>query len=146
MTAGYSGTALAKKLGIREGFAIRLVQQPVYYFELFTDFPPNIAIVNDIRKPKDLIHYFTTNAASLSKDIPRLKKEIKQDGMIWISWPKKASKVATDMTEDIIRATALKNGLIDIKVCAIDTTWSGLKLVIPLKSRHGKKSTSPSIF
>ncbi|MBN8857609.1 MAG: hypothetical protein J0H29_04425 [Sphingobacteriales bacterium] len=66
--------------------------------------------------------------------------------MIWVSWPKKASKVATDITEDIIRATALKNGLVDIKVCAIDATWSGLKLVIPLKSRYPGKSISPSIF
>jgi hypothetical protein len=136
MTAGYSGTALAKKLGIKEGFTVRLVQQPAYYFDLFTDFPQNIIIATDTRQPKDLIHYFTKDAAALEKDISRLKKEIKPGGMIWVSWPKKASKVATDITEDTVRATALKNGLVDIKVCAVDATWSGLKLVIPLKDRH----------
>lgn len=98
MTAGYSGTALAGKLGIKEGFTVRLVQQPAYYFDLFTDFPEKITIVTDIRQPKDLIHYFTKDAAALEKDIPHLKKEIKPNGMIWVSWPKKSSKVATDMT------------------------------------------------
>ncbi|MBN8857608.1 MAG: hypothetical protein J0H29_04420 [Sphingobacteriales bacterium] len=75
MVAGYSGTALARKLGIKEGLTVRLVQQPAYYFDLFTDFPENITIVDDIRQPKDLIHYFTKNAATLEKDIPHLKKK-----------------------------------------------------------------------
>ena len=133
--AGYSGTPLAKKLGIKEGLAIRLVNQPEYYFDLFTDFPQNISILADEKKKKNFIHYFVKEAKQLKKDIISLRNEIEQDGMIWISWPKKSSKVATDISEDIIRKLALENGLVDIKVCAVDEIWSGLKLVIPVKDR-----------
>ena len=84
---------------------------------------------------KNLIHFFTKDALELNDNIVLLKNEIEVDGMIWISWPKKASKILTDITEDTIRNLALKNGLVDIKVCAIDEIWSGLKLVIPVKDR-----------
>jgi Protein of unknown function (DUF3052) len=134
-TSGYSGTPLAKKLGLKEGFKIRLVNQPDYYFKLFTDIPENIEILNDKKSKKNLIHYFTKEAKDLNKDIISLRNEIEPNGMIWISWPKKASKIVTDITEDIIRDLALKNGLVDIKVCAVDEIWSGLKLVIPVKER-----------
>jgi len=137
-TAGYSATPLAKKLGIKDGFVIRLVGQPAYYFDLFEDMPLNIQILDDTTKAKNLIHYFTRQADDLRRDIPLLKREIQTNGMIWISWPKKASKISTDITEDVIRNLALSNGLVDIKVCAIDEIWSGLKLVIPVKDR-GKK-------
>jgi hypothetical protein len=137
-TQGYSGTPLAKKLGIKDGSRIRLVNAPAYYFELFTDLPPGIKLLKDKKTKKDIIHYFTTSFKLLEKDIVELKNEIEQDGMIWVSWPKKASKVATDITEDLIRAMALANGLVDIKVCAVDEVWSGLKLVIPVKYRMGK--------
>lgn len=133
--AGYSGTPLAKKLGIKEGLTIRLVNQPEYYFDLFTDFPQNVSILAGEKKKKNFIHYFVKEAKQLKKDIISLKNEIEQNGMIWISWPKKSSKVATDITEDIIRKLALENGLVDIKVCAVDEIWSGLKLVIPVKDR-----------
>lgn len=135
-TTGYSGTPLARKLGIKEGFKIRLVDQPDYYFDLFADLPETLNILKDKKIKKNLIHYFTKSAAALRKDIVALRNEIEPNGMIWISWPKKASKIATDITEDTIRELALKNGLIDIKVCAVDETWSGLKLVIPVKDRH----------
>ena len=137
-TAGYSATPLAKKLGIKDGFVIRLVGQPAYYFDLFEDIPLNIQILDDTTKAKNLIHYFTRQADDLRRDIPLLKREIQTNGMIWISWPKKASKISTDITEDVIRNLSLSNGLVDIKVCAIDEIWSGLKLVIPVKNR-GKK-------
>jgi hypothetical protein len=133
-TAGYSGTPLAKKLGIKEGFSVILFHQPEYYFSLFTDFPPNVEFVDNGSKV-DLIHYFTTEEEKLLGDINKLKKRIKLNGMIWISWPKKSSKVVTDINEDVIRKAALKNGLVDVKVCAVDEIWSGLKLVIPLKDR-----------
>lgn len=135
-TTGYSGTPLAKKLGIKEGFTIRLANPPDYYFELFTDLPKHITIAKDKKSKKDLIHYFTKQLSALEKDIVSLRNEIQQNGMIWISWPKKASKIVTDITEDDIRALALANGLVDIKVCAIDEIWSGLKLVIPVKNRN----------
>lgn len=134
-TAGYSGTPLAKKLGIKEGFKIRLVDQPDYYFDLFTDLPQPLSLMKDKKTKKNLIHYFTKSAAALRKDIVALRNEIEPNGMIWISWPKKASKITTDITEDTIRELALKNGLVDIKVCAVDETWSGLKLVIPVMDR-----------
>jgi hypothetical protein len=134
-TSGYSGTPLAKKLGIKTGFHIRLVNQPDYYFSLFDDMPANVTIVTEKKSRKNLIHYFSKKAKDLQKDMPALKNEIEADGMIWISWPKKTSKVLTDVTEDLVRVLALTNGLVDIKVCAVDETWSGLKIVIPVKDR-----------
>jgi len=133
--SGYSGTPLAKKLGIKEGFKIRIVNQPAYYFELFPEMPENISILKDKKIKKNLIHYLTKHTKDLYKDISSLRNEIEQDGIIWISWPKKTSKVITDITEDIIRDLALRNGLVDIKVCAVDEIWSGLKFVIPVKDR-----------
>jgi hypothetical protein len=134
-TTGYSGTPLAKKLGIKEGFIIRLVNQPDYYLQLFDDLPKDVKIAKDKKSKKNLIHYFTKQLAELEKDIVSLRNEIEMNGTIWISWPKKASKVATDIVEDDIRALALANGLVDVKVCAVDEIWSGLKLVIPVKER-----------
>jgi len=134
-TSGYSGTPLAKKLGIKEGFKIRLINSPEYYFELFTDLPENISILKDTKSKKNFIHCFVKQEKELHKNIPSLKNEILPNGIIWISWPKKASKVTTDVTEDLIRNLALASGLVDIKVCAVDEIWSGLKLVIPVKDR-----------
>jgi hypothetical protein len=133
--AGYSGTPLAKKLGIKEGFKIRLMNSPEYYFDLFTDMPENICVLKDLKIKKNFIHYFVKQAKELHKNIASLKNEIEPNGIIWISWPKKASKVVTDITEDVVRNLALANGLVDIKVCAVDEIWSGLKLVIPVKDR-----------
>ncbi len=134
--AGYSGTPLSKKLGYKEGFKIRLVHPPEYYFDLFVDFPENISILKDKKTKKNLIHYFTKEVKDLYADILNLRNELEQTGMLWISWPKKASKIPTDITEDLIRELALKNGLVDVKVCAVDEIWSGLKLVIPVKDRR----------
>ena len=134
-TTGYSDTPLAKKLGIKEGFKIRLENQPDHYFQLFTDMPHDVQLINDKKPKKNLIHYFTKESTYLRRDIALLRSEIEPDGMIWISWPKKASKVPTDITEDIIRELALSNGLVDVKVCAVDEVWSGLKLVIRVKER-----------
>ncbi len=133
--SGYSGTPLAKKLGIKNEFIVRLINEPDYYFDLFEDFPLGAVIAKDKKKEKDFIHYFEKKAFTLKKNLPILRKEIKQNGMIWVSWPKKASKVETDITEDTIRDLALTIGLVDIKVCAVDEIWSGLKLVIPVKDR-----------
>lgn len=134
--AGYSATPLAKKLGIKEGFSVHLINQPSNYFDLFSDFPADVKLLNDKSVPKDFIHYFTKSAKELFIELSALKPEIKPAGMIWVSWPKKASKIPTDVTEDIIRSFALSIGLVDIKVCAVDEIWSGLKLVIPVKDRN----------
>jgi len=133
-SAGYSGTPLSKKLGIRENSSIAVMHAPVPYTDLFDHFPENVRISSD-HSPKDLIHYFTTSSKQLVKDMYVLKKGITQDGCIWISWPKKSSKVPTDINEDLIRNIAIQNGLVDIKVCAVNETWSALKLVIPVKDR-----------
>jgi len=132
-TTGYSNTPLSKKLRIKEGFKISLFNQPEYYFELFTDFPADVKVMNNSKV--DFIHYFTKEGKQLQKHIKKLKNGIEQNGIIWISWPKKSSKVQTDITEDVVRIIALQNGLVDIKVCAVDETWSALKLVIPVKDR-----------
>ena len=135
-SAGYSGTPLSKKFGIKPKFKIRLFNQPEYYYDLFSDLPQGIIQITDKRSKKDLIHYFALSKAQLGKDIKQLRQEIEENGMIWISWPKKSAKVETDLNENIIRDIALNNGLVDVKVCAIDEVWSGLKLVIPLKDRN----------
>lgn len=133
--AGYSGTPLAKKLGIKAGARLILINAPGYYPDLFTDLPAGVYFTDQISLENDVIHFFSKSADEYRTKLPELKKQIKQDGMIWVSWPKKASKVATDITEDLIRNFALQIGLVDIKVCAVDEVWSGLKLVIPVKDR-----------
>ncbi len=132
---GYSGTPLAKKLGMKEGSVVWIINQPAYYFQLFTDLPASIHVSKDSKEPKDLVHFFVKEEELLRKEIIKLKNQLKPNGCIWISWPKKASKVPTDLTEDVIRDLALQNGLVDVKVCAVDEIWSGLKLVIPVKDR-----------
>lgn len=131
---GYSGTPLAKKLGIKAGSSVRLIHQPANYLELFESFP-DVNLASDSNLATNLIHFFTVSRAELSSLLPRLKNEIARDGCIWVSWPKKSSRVDTDITEDVIREVALPLGLVDVKVCAVDETWSGLKLVIRVENR-----------
>ena len=128
--AGYSGTPLAKKLGFREGTRVRISSAPENYLALVSPRPENVHISTAIRKDIDIWHFFTRSSAELNEQLPKLMQAIRQNGMIWVSWPKKASKVPTDVTEDLIRKVALPLGLVDVKVCAVDDTWSGLKLVI----------------
>jgi hypothetical protein len=133
--AGYSETPLAKKLGIKKGFTASIINAPAYYFELFNDMLIDIIFSNDPISKKDFIHFFTEQKEEYLAHLPKLKEQLKSNGMIWVSWPKRSSKVVTDITEDIIRNYALQIGLVDIKVCAVDEVWSGLKLVIPVKDR-----------
>lgn len=132
---GYSGTPLGRKLGLKNGFKIKLVNIPDYYFELFPDLPEDLLAIKDSQIKKDFIHYFAHNTAQLERDIPTLATELEQNGMLWISWPKKTSKLETDLNGKLVRKLGLRNGLVDIKVCAIDEIWSGLKFVIPVKNR-----------
>jgi Protein of unknown function (DUF3052) len=135
MTAGYSGTPLSKKLGYKSGFLIRIINAPDHYFSLFDYLPEGLSFSEDKTIPKNVIHFFTRDRHEFQRQLSDLKKEILPNGMIWVSWPKKSSKVQTDITEDVIRNHALSMGLVDVKVCAVDDTWSGLKLVIPVKER-----------
>lgn len=133
--SGYSGTPLAKKLGIKPGFNIKLINAPDYYFNLFTDLPDDLRFTDEASSKKDLIHFFTKQKDEYTGLLAALKEQIKPNGIIWVSWPKKASKIITDISENLIRDYALEIGLVDIKVCAVDEIWSGLKLVIPVKDR-----------
>lgn len=133
--AGYSNTSLVKKLGIKPGFKVRFIDPPEHYFDLLEGLPANIEVLEEAVTGVDFIHYFTKQSSELDRDLPALKREIVSNGTIWVSWPKKASRVTTDVTEDLIRNLALSIGLVDVKVCAVDAVWSGLKLVIRVKDR-----------
>lgn len=130
MTAGYSGTPLLQKLGIKPKARIRFINEPAHLAELLGPLPPDCTLVESRATAVDFIHCFVTQKPRLLALLPGLMKKLARDGMIWVSWPKKASKVQTDITEDVVREVALPLGLVDVKVCAIDEVWSGLKLVI----------------
>jgi len=127
--AGYSGTPLAKKLGIKPAAKLFTVAAPGHYDELLAPLPEAVKRVRKI-DDADIAHFFVTTRARLDKELRAAASRMKQDAAIWISWPKKSSKVETDISEDTIREVALPLGLVDIKVCAVDEIWSGLKLVI----------------
>jgi hypothetical protein len=127
---GYSGTPLARKLGIKDGHRVRLSNAPANYLDLVAPLPGGVTISNRLRSDIDIWHFFTSSKAELKTKLPTLMKSVFPDGVIWVSWPKKSSGVASTVTEDTIREIALPIGLVDIKVCAVDDTWSGLKLVV----------------
>jgi hypothetical protein len=129
-TAGYSGTPLAKKLGIGTGHRVWLAQAPAHYQTLVAPLPDDVTFVSKPSTTTDVAHVFTSKRRELEKTLRALRAAMKPDAAIWVSWPKKASKLPTDITEDVIREVALPMGFVDIKVCAVDETWSGLKLVV----------------
>jgi len=129
-SAGYSGTPLARKLGIAEGSRVMIKGGPRGYAELLKPIPEGTVFQKKVSLRTDVVHVFTHRRASLSADLAKLRKTIRDDAAVWVSWPKKASGMETDVTEDTIRELALPLGFVDVKVCAIDETWSGLKLVI----------------
>lgn len=135
MPAGYSGTPTAKKLGLKPGLTIAVLNAPGDYARLLDGLPEGIDLRSSLRGKSDIVHAFVTREADLEKRIDAMRKAIEPDGAIWVSWPKRASKVPTDVTEDVVRRVALAHRLVDVKVCAIDDTWSGLKLVIRLTER-----------
>jgi hypothetical protein len=127
--AGYSGTPLARKLGLASGQAIALVGAPDGFPATLEPMPDGVRVRTAVRGHLDVVVLFTTERAELARRLRALGAAIHPDGMLWIAWPKKASKVPTDVTEDVVRAEALPLGLVDTKVCAIDDVWSGLRLV-----------------
>jgi hypothetical protein len=130
MNAGYSGTPLARKLGFKKGMRVAYVNPPDGFA---------IDGIEDVRtrpgKGTDLVLFFTKERRALERRLDALRKAIEPDGMLWVAWPKRASGVATDMTEDVVRDVALPTGLVDTKVCAIDDVWSGLRLVVRMELR-----------
>lgn len=130
MSAGYSKTPLIKKLGYKPFNRILIQGQPQYYWDLIGPLPEGVQVLKRLAKSLDLIHFFTADHQELAAKLPKFMEKLEPNGMIWVSWPKKASKMPSTVTEDVIRKVALPMGLVDVKVCAVDEVWSGLKLVI----------------
>jgi hypothetical protein len=130
MDSGYSGTPLARKLSLRDGMRVWFDAMPEHVADEIDEYALELTFVGDPAEGIDAAHVFVTDSAALAGHLTALRHQIASDGQIWVSWPKKASKVSTDITEDTIRELCLPLGLVDTKVCAIDETWSGLKLVI----------------
>jgi hypothetical protein len=136
--AGYSGTPLIQKIGIKPGHRIILRNHPASFVKGLGKLPEGAESADRLSGKANVIVYFTDRLSELQKDFARLSALLVPDGMLWISWPKKASGRLTDLTEDIVRRIGLERGLVDVKVCAIDETWSGLKFVIRVKDRNSK--------
>ncbi len=132
---GYSGTPLPKKLGIKEGFRVALLNMPGGVRSELRDSLAECRITKDLAGSLDFIHLFSKSRAELEREIKHTSKALAPAGMLWISWPKKSSGVTTDLSENIVREIGLNAGLVDVKVCAVTDVWSGLKFVIPLKNR-----------
>jgi hypothetical protein len=133
--AGYSGTPLVRKLGIRDGMKINVLNAPRAYDDI-VELPPGVRMAGPRAADLDFVHVFAAEAKRLDDTLRRLRARISQSGMIWVSWPKKSSGVATDVTEAVVREAGLAAGLVDVKICAVDDTWSGLKFVIRKADRR----------
>jgi hypothetical protein len=134
--AGYSGTPLVKKLGFKERFRAALVNPPRNFQRELDPLPQDVTIFSGtLPKDLDLILLFTVSQETLVKEFPRLAKKLLQNGMLWIAWPKKASGLSTDLSENIVRRIGLEAGLVDVRICAVNDVWSGLKFVYRLKDR-----------
>jgi hypothetical protein len=137
MSAGYSGTPLPKKLGIKAGQRVAFLDAPPAFAQALGALPEGVAKPRTtLRAPLDLVVAFFTERRRLQQRLPRLIAALDPAGALWIAWPKRASRVETDLTEDVVRELGLAAGVVDVKVCAIDATWSGLKLVIRLRDRR----------
>lgn len=132
---GYSGTPLPKKLGIKDGHQLCLIAAPVEVRSELKSALASCKVVADAKPPLDFAMFFTKSGAELKKEFPRISKALAPAGMLWISWPKKASGVPTDLDENVVREIGLAAGLVDVKVCAVTDIWSGLKFVRRVKDR-----------
>jgi hypothetical protein len=133
--AGYSGTPLVKKLGIKPGARLGLIAAPPGFDATLGELPPEVSVRTQVRGPLDVIVAFYTRRGDLASRLDALKGALVSNGGLWIAWPKRASGVETDLTEDVVRELGLAAGLVDNKVCAIDDVWSGLRLVYRLRDR-----------
>jgi len=140
---GYSGTPLAKKLGFAEGVSVFPVGAPARYREWLAPLPAGVSFVTRVAVETDIVHLFVTRRDELANQLSALFSAIREDAVIWVSWPKKAARVAADLSEDVIREVALPLGLVDVKVCAVDETWSGLKLVVRKALRRSEEPARP---
>ncbi len=134
--AGYSKTPLAQKLGIKAGTKVITLNPPAGYRKWLAPLPEGVSFTSEIRAGAVFIHFFVSERKMLEKELKRFRKLMADPGTLWISWPKKSSRIASDITEDTIREVALPLGFVDVKVCAVDETWSGLKLMIRRENRR----------
>ncbi len=137
--AGYSGTPLPQKLGIKPGLMVVTVNPPANYRRLLGQIPDSVTFSERLKSGSSFVHLFTSRRSEMQKKMSILRDKISDNGAIWVSWPKKSSGISTDVTEDVIREIALPLGFVDIKVCAVDETWSGLKLMIRRENRKSKR-------
>lgn len=137
-TAGYSGTPLIQKLGIRPGMRIYIQGEPKDYANTLGPLPEAVTRLQRLGQALDFIHFFTKDHRELEARLPALKAALDFNGMLWISWPKKAAKVDTDLSDGVVRELGLAIGLVDVKVAAVDETWSGLKFVYRVEDRPGR--------
>jgi len=128
--AGYSGTPLARKLGIKEASNVVAVGAPTNYRKLLEPLPAAVRFASKIDETIDIVHVFSTKRAPLSRALASYRKKLDSNATVWVSWPKKAAKIPSEITEDTVRELALPLGFVDVKVCAVDDVWSGLKLVV----------------
>jgi hypothetical protein len=140
MSAGYSGTPLVRKLGIKPGSKLGLIGAPPGFEMLLEGLPDSVGIRRRLRGPLDVMVAFFTERAELSRRIEALRGTLAADGGLWVAWPKRASGLPTDLTENVVRELGLSAGLVDNKVCAIDEVWSGLRFVYRLEDRPGLRS------
>jgi len=134
--AGYSGTPLLKKLGIKSNYTIHTKNEPKAYWDWISPLPERIKIVSRPKKETiDFVHLFVTDKEQLEKEFLKLKAGLKRDGMLWVSWPKKSAGIYSDLDGNIVRQQGLSMGLVDVKVCAVNETWSGLKFMYRIKDR-----------
>jgi hypothetical protein len=136
VSAGYSGTPLVRKLGIKDGARLGLLDAPDGFDAALGELPEAVAVRRTARGPLDVLVAFFARRRELERRLPVLRRALDPSGGLWIAWPKRASGVSTDITEDVVRELGLEAGLVDNKVCAIDETWSGLRLVYRLRDRH----------
>jgi hypothetical protein len=134
-SSGYSGTPLPKKLGVKRGARVALVDAPEGFEDTLGELPEDVVVRRQLRGPLEVIVFFTASRAKLQRRIGQLRAALDPAGRLWVAWPKRASGVPTDVTEDVVREIALANRLVDNKVAALDETWSGLQLVIRLRDR-----------
>jgi hypothetical protein len=137
--AGYSGTPLVKKLGIKEGARVAFVNAPDDFQATLGELPADVKLMKATTKSVDLILFFVMSERILAREFSKLAQRLTTNGMIWIAWPKKSSGVKTDLTFERVQRIGLDSGLVDVKICAIDETWSGLKFVYRLKDRASRK-------
>src|SRR5690348_12144531 len=133
--AGYSDTPLLQKLGIKPGTTVVTVNAPTNYRRLLGSIPAGVTFSKRLKLDPNFVHVFTKKRGELAKRLSTLRQKIADTGTVWVSWPKRSSGVATDVTEDVVRVVALPLGFVDVKVCAIDETWSGLKLMVRRENR-----------